>query len=126
MPIDEGIKKSVIALRLWNFPTDGSCEGHLKRALPYPWIDIYTPEQSRKAWIKANKHERKRLKLLLNDFYKNSSYHHKFKFENIGVFGGFRLLSSSAKREKKPDFNDLKESREDFEKFADFLLDKLQ
>lgn len=38
--IDSGIKESVIALNVFGIKTDGSCEGHLDRGLPYPWIDV--------------------------------------------------------------------------------------
>jgi len=38
--LDEGIKESVIALKANGIGTTGSCEGHLDRALPYPWIDV--------------------------------------------------------------------------------------
>lgn len=125
-PVDQGIKKSVIALRLWDFPTDGSCEGHLDRSLPYPWVDIYAPELPEKAWIKANESERKRLKLLLNDFYKTAPYHYRFDFEAIGIFGGFRLRSSGSKNHKQPNAELLKKYREDFDSLADFLVNKSQ
>jgi hypothetical protein len=39
-PVDPGIKLAVTGLRANGFPTSGSCEGHLKRALPYPWIHL--------------------------------------------------------------------------------------
>lgn len=39
-PIDSNIKEPVIALNALGFVTDGSCEGHIDRGLPYPWIDI--------------------------------------------------------------------------------------
>jgi hypothetical protein len=39
-PIDPGIKDSVVALNVFGIKTDGSCEGHLDRGLPYPWIDV--------------------------------------------------------------------------------------
>jgi len=38
--IDEGIKESVIALNVHDFITEASCEGHVDRALPFPWIDV--------------------------------------------------------------------------------------
>jgi len=38
--IDESIKQSVIAIKANGFGTTGSCEGHLDRALPYPWVDV--------------------------------------------------------------------------------------
>lgn len=38
--IDDNIKESVVAFSVFGFHTSGSCEGHLDRGLPYPWIDI--------------------------------------------------------------------------------------
>lgn len=38
--IDRGIKETVALLNLLNFPTSASCEGHIDRGIPVPWIDI--------------------------------------------------------------------------------------
>lgn len=38
--VDKAIREPVAALRLLGFPTSQSCEGHLERALPYPWVDV--------------------------------------------------------------------------------------
>lgn len=40
MPVDEGIKESVIALLAHEFPTSQSCEGHLDRGGRAPWVQI--------------------------------------------------------------------------------------
>ena len=40
MPIDKGIRETVIVLNVLGFTTLMSCEGHLDRGLPYPWVDI--------------------------------------------------------------------------------------
>lgn len=40
MPIDKGIRETVIVLNVLGFTTSMSCEGHLDRGLPYPWVDI--------------------------------------------------------------------------------------
>ena len=40
MPIDNGIIKTVVALNVMGLSSDGSCEGHLDRGYPYPWVDI--------------------------------------------------------------------------------------
>jgi len=45
MPIDPGIKDTVIALNLLGFKTRASCEGHIDRGLSYPWIDFETKNQ---------------------------------------------------------------------------------
>jgi hypothetical protein len=48
MPIDPGIKETVVAFLVNGFDTEGSCEGHIDRARPYPWIDIAREPQSDK------------------------------------------------------------------------------
>lgn len=40
MPVDAGIKPLVIALNLEGIKTIASCEGHLDRALAWPWVDL--------------------------------------------------------------------------------------
>ncbi len=39
-PIDDGIKEALIALKVNGFGTLASCEGHIDRGLPYPWVAI--------------------------------------------------------------------------------------
>lgn len=43
--IDPGIKNTVIVLNLLGFKTSASCEGHMDRALAYPWVDFETENQ---------------------------------------------------------------------------------
>lgn len=38
MPIDEGIFDTIVGLNSNGYDTSASCEGHLDRGLPYPWI----------------------------------------------------------------------------------------
>lgn len=121
MPIDEHIKKIVIALRMYELATDGSCEGHLDHGLPYPWVDMYAPDQAKQAWIKANAREREKLNKLLADFYGASRRHALFEFEPIGIFGGFRIVPVS-RRTLPPTNESLKSQQKDFDDFADFLL----
>jgi len=40
MPVDGKIKPLVAALRWHGFPTTMSCEGHMDRGNPFPWIEI--------------------------------------------------------------------------------------
>lgn len=40
MPVDEGIKETVIVLNLLGFPTVQSCEGHTERGVCGPWVDM--------------------------------------------------------------------------------------
>jgi hypothetical protein len=55
MEIDPYIKDTVIALNVLGFITTGSCEGHLDRALPFPWIDVGTllDEDKRYQYLKG-------------------------------------------------------------------------
>jgi hypothetical protein len=56
MPIDTGIKDTVIVLNLLRFPTTMSCEGHAFRGVHGPWVDIKPShlEALEKKWRKAN------------------------------------------------------------------------
>ncbi len=40
MPVEKGIRETVLMLNVLGFTTLMSCEGHLDRGLPYPWVDI--------------------------------------------------------------------------------------
>lgn len=100
LKIDNGIKESVIVLKLIGLETGDSCEGHIDRALPYPWVDIVAPARNNARYLdlqKKYKEERfltpseieeglllnakiieeekeieNHLKNLLDEFYKNS------------------------------------------------------
>lgn len=45
MHVDPGIRRTVAGLMMNNIPTSASCEGHLDRAVPYPWVDIGVAEE---------------------------------------------------------------------------------
>lgn len=45
LPIDNGIKESIIALHALGFHTTGSCEGHEDHVIGAPYIDIESKEQ---------------------------------------------------------------------------------
>lgn len=55
MPIDTGIKDTVIVLNLLGFPTSMSCEGHAYRGVHGPWVDIKPNhlDQIEKKWKKS-------------------------------------------------------------------------
>lgn len=101
-PIDNNIKQAVIALRVYGFPTTGSCEGHLDWGLPYPWIDVneeepvdlVTNKSSQEAWRKANLHQQQHLLALLTQFYKGRTtpFDAQLAFEP-GRYEAFRLQS---------------------------------
>ncbi len=40
VPVDDGIRDTVIALRLLGIETVFSCEGHLDYGFPCPWVDV--------------------------------------------------------------------------------------
>lgn len=49
--IEEGIKPLVVALNVFRFPTDASCQGHTDWGLPIPWIDIEAPNQPEERFV---------------------------------------------------------------------------
>ena len=81
--IDPGIRHAVAALHISEINTNASCEGHLHRGLPYPWIDVDDPS------------DRKKLDSYINIFYKVSCDDNKFRLRtvNFGSLGGCRLMS---------------------------------
>ncbi len=109
--IDEGIKDTVIALRVLEFPTSGSCEGHTsgEHGTPYPWIDICVPRpegyeedeedrEKRHEWNIENLKEQKRMIDLLDEFYsdRKTPFDVMISFRHIGIYGEFRLQSFGA------------------------------
>jgi len=68
--IDRKILKPVIALNLIGFRTSGSCEGHLNKNSPVPWIKI-SPSLKIKDKNKILKNCEFKIKKLLKLFYKN-------------------------------------------------------
>ena len=50
MPIEKGIRDTVIALRLLGFPTSGSCEGHVGRGCSSPWVDVLAASPALYRW----------------------------------------------------------------------------
>lgn len=124
MPIDEKIKKTVIALRMMRVNTDGSCEGHTKWGLPYPWVGVskYLPEKDESGWIKDNMIEREKVEPLVNEF--NARYAPEFPLilERQGIFKAFRIQSFSGNKEVDP--NHLEEYQKAMDAFADFVINK--
>lgn len=125
LPVDEGIKRAVIALRLADIHTHASCEGHIEDGLLYPWILIEGPKQEGSAWKKANRFEREKVTSLLNDFYHSHTSEHPLILQDQGIFGAFRIQSVywHQKDAVKPD--DLENYRDEMNAFADFILKKL-
>lgn len=42
--VDAGIKDTVVALRLYDINTTGSCEGHIDRGSAAPWVSLAAPK----------------------------------------------------------------------------------
>ena len=105
--IEPFIKRPVAILMMAGFPTTASCEGHMDRALPYPWIDVdHLPqfpreiykEETNKVWndenafkqlIESNHCSRKRLEKYLNQ----SGMSIKFRIEQYGMHHSIRLCA---------------------------------
>lgn len=135
MPVDEAIKEPVVALLANDFPTSGSCEGHLDRGLPYPWVEIYAPapegwkesEQKQQEWRRANQALRTEMQSLLDAFYEDRSADNevRIKMANIGAFGAYRVQSpAELNNDEQPDEAKLARYREEMNSFAQFLLSK--
>ncbi|KKP33008.1 MAG: hypothetical protein A2312_04535 [Candidatus Staskawiczbacteria bacterium RIFOXYB2_FULL_32_9] len=107
--IDKNIKDVVVAFVANGFSTSASCEGHIvsesekQRGELYPWIDICLPEpegwqeseDKKEQWRAENLLQRQRLKNLLKEFYKDKQVTDDANliFEDIGIFGRFRIRS---------------------------------
>ncbi len=52
--VDEGIKSAVIAFNAAGLSTSASCEGHLDRAIPFPWINVEAPNRPQERFIGEN------------------------------------------------------------------------
>jgi hypothetical protein len=55
MPIDEGIKPTVLYLNALGLTTLQSCEGHLNSGRPYPWISIGASDEPDERYIGQTK-----------------------------------------------------------------------
>lgn len=52
--IETGIKEAVNAFNLMGLPTSGSCEGHIDRALSFPWVDVSSPNEPEERYVEQN------------------------------------------------------------------------
>lgn len=55
-PIDDGIKPAVVGLKLLEFPTNASCEGHIEQdeGIPVPWLEIQAENRPKERFIGEN------------------------------------------------------------------------
>jgi hypothetical protein len=145
--IDEKIKESVTAFRVYEFTTSQSCEGHTgeeeKHGTSFPWVEIYTPEP--KEWRESKGEKKKQLDLewtienlkqqqkMMNffmEFYKEreAPFDARLVFVHIGAFGGFRIQSFGAEMMKllspEEQIQKLELYRKEMDDFTVFLKSK--
>lgn len=128
-PIDESIKETVVAFRLYDFPTNQSCEGHDDHGVPYPWVLVQSePPQGweedielQQQWLKKNKSHAERMQKLLRDFYADREVEDKLKLRLVaqGVFGAFRLQSVEFDEEGRKEYLQLR--KEEMSQFTQYL-----
>ena len=128
--IEPFIKRPVAILMSVGFPTVASCEGHLDRGTPYPWIDIdHLPqfpreiydEETSKIWydkaafkqlVKDNHASRKRIEKLL----KRAGYSKNFQIERRGIHHAIILCAVGSS---------LEGSRQWMTEFTEWILNNL-
>jgi hypothetical protein len=107
--IDPGIRKTVVALNVIGLPPQMSCEGHLDRGCPHPWIDIGEPDEPEryksgtkqetdeyKKWRATNKELRGMAEKLLEEFYSGRKVAEEKKIDIEDAAGGrFRLQNGA-------------------------------
>jgi hypothetical protein len=148
LKVDDGIKEALAAVLIYEFQTNGSCEGHVadedeeEHGLPYPWIQFYTPEpdgwedaegelkqQLDQAWTLEGLEQQQRLIPLLEEFYKDreTPFEARLIFDQMG-FGGFRLQSFGAEMyqlySRDERLAKLELYRQEMSDFARFLKEK--
>ncbi len=112
--VDDKIKEAVTSFRILGFATSASCEGHIgeindegrTHGVPYPWIDLYTPEpkgwkeseKKKNEWAVENYTQQQKMMNLLEEFYKDreTQFDARLTFKGIGTYGGFRIQSFGA------------------------------
>ena len=134
--IDEGIKESVAALLVHEFPTSQSCEGHSsEKGISSPWIEVRAPEpigwkkdkEKQKEWTTENLKQQKRMMDLLAEFYqgRKTPFGARLNFRYIGAFGGFRIQSMGSETMRLSSPEEQKQNLEIYRKemmdFTDFL-----
>lgn len=147
-PIDPGIKETVVSLKVWEFPTYQSCEGHSaehpekieveERESITPWVRVVSPEPEnwekdklvQKEWKKENlKHQLKMVELL-DEFYqeRKASFDVRLHIEQFGIYGGFTITNQGSniieglpkrEQEKKRTLY-----QKEMQEFAKFLKEK--
>jgi hypothetical protein len=139
--IDDGVKESVIALTVNEYPTVQSCEGHLdEKGLSYPWVQVEAPapegweedDIKKQEWTEANLHQRERMTTMLKEFYldREEDNDSHLILADQGIYEAFRLQSaggevmdslSRIQQEEKQ-----KMYRKEMKDFTDFLRQQFE
>lgn len=53
-PIDAGIKETVVMFKANELPTSDSCEGHIDRGLPVPYVEVSAPNEPEERFVGQN------------------------------------------------------------------------
>ena len=85
MHIDKEIRPAIIAFRSMGLSTSSSCQGHLHRALPYPWVEFNTDYEE----------ENKRCFLIVKTLLSRSDNPYLYIWK-MGIYSGFRLQTEPA------------------------------
>lgn len=108
MRVDKIIRPAVIAFRSVGLFTSASCQGHLHRALPYPWVEFNDSQEQ-------NKKSRFLVETVLNRFPDNDYLY----LWDMGIYSGFRLQTFEA-----TSFQHLSLLREEMNRFARFFRNR--
>jgi hypothetical protein len=99
MPIDEGIKDTVVGIQAHGLATVGSCEGHARKPIAIPYVHLQTPEPTgwrdnehlQQIWKQRNLKQKNKLAALLRGYYDARDANPLLKMRDIGIFGAVRL-----------------------------------
>lgn len=143
--IDEKIKEAVVAFRVYGFITSQSCEGHIcevnekcRTGVPFPWIELYTPEpkgwkkseEKKREWAIENLTQQQKMIGYLDEFYqgRETPFDARLTFRGIGVYGGFRIQSFGSETmtllTQEEQIKKLELYRKEMDDFTNFLKDK--
>ena len=137
--VDDGIKETVIALTVNEYPTVQSCEGHLEEGgAPFPWIQVESEapegweddENKQQQWSEANAKERVRMTASLEEFYQDRAIDEDTQLTMVdqGVYDAFRLQSAGGAEmdslPKETQAQNQEKYRNEMQDFSSFLKKK--
>jgi hypothetical protein len=93
--IDPGIERLVYALNTLGIPTSGSCEGHIDRGYPSPWVSVRTVRDSQGGDEDGGL--QKRAQTFLKKFYAARNVPQNIKISIMKSNGGFWIHAESEK-----------------------------